>query len=684
MSSINLRQKRFTEGVNRILQEELQNGNLPTSKEFAVRLNRFLREQDLAGPEYIFRRARNGEIAESNFYNEAVEKIQRDLQIIYENTISTHNVLESKFNWFEIEKNRLEYEVNRLRNELKEKILLYGKTGYITSLFETFDDHSKIESEENVVVDIKKHQAMLKQQENTSYIIHPPCSITFNMPLDSVSTFKRIPISGKIENALTSHNNEAYQEVWLSRSSGKAEGYVEIIFDDVQVLNRMDINIHTLRETNIYIEFSSDSHNFFHLPYYPNGVNTVGDTSFHFPTTKIKIMRIWLRKSDSDKEIVHPDGFQYEYLFGVKNISFYQLSYPNEGVILTKEMIPYTDSNFSIGKVSLITEEELVDGTDIEYYIRTNSDEAWKQISPINRDSATAPNLIDFKYITKGDPINLGAEDYIYPQSAEVIELKTNGISFYAIGAIEKKKIISQTERLYIGKNAYSVQIAEQDHGESHIPSIKDWEKPLSNIVRFIQPTEEGKRGLLIEDKNFDKRTQLFFQMGLFSEQNEQVLSTVPLSTEPIAIFLNGEKIFEGIPSSQTTVNYKFKGGWNNLVVLVYVSKPNNPVTVDLGFDPLTVCTYCYSNSKPLEKVSVFDLQYNVKNNDWSKYALYEKGDKVYIVMNYFFPQITYDFFCDYIDEIDRKTIQMKIIFKQNHIGRYTTPILKRYTLQFS
>lgn len=514
MNSINLRQKRFIEGVNRILQEELQNGNLPTSREFGVRLNRFLREQDLASPEYVFRRARNGEIAESNFYNKTVEKIQRDLQILYENTIATHNVLQGKFNWFETEKNRLEYEVGKLRNELKEKVLLYGKTGYIASLFETFDNHSKIESEENVVIDIKKHQAMLKQQGNTSYVIHPSCSITFNIPKDSISTFKRIPISGKIEQALTPYKNEAFQEVWLSKTRGKAEGYVEIVFDELQIMNRIDMSIHTLREANLYIEFTADGHNFFHLPYYPNGVDSTGDTSFHFPTTEIKTMRIWIRKIDSDKEIVHPDGFQYEYLFGVKTISFYQLSYPSQGMILTKEMTPYTDGNFSIGKVTLITEEELVDGTDIEYYIRTHSDESWKQISPLNRDNATAPNLIDFKHIVEAGPINLGVEDYTHPQSAEMIELQANGISFYSIGTIEKKKIIPRTERLYVGKNSYGVQIAEKDRGEIHIPSIQDWQSPLSDVIRLIQPTEEGKRGLLLEEKGSRNALNYFSRWG--------------------------------------------------------------------------------------------------------------------------------------------------------------------------
>ena len=152
--SINIRQKRFTVAVNKILQEELRKGNLPTSKEFASRLNKLLRDQELSAPEYTFKRIRNGELAESDFLMKLL-KNSKDLMILYENTIAVHNQLKGKFHWFEVEKNRLEYEARRLESELKEKILLYGKTGYLASIFDTLDDLSKIDSEDNVSIDIK-------------------------------------------------------------------------------------------------------------------------------------------------------------------------------------------------------------------------------------------------------------------------------------------------------------------------------------------------------------------------------------------------------------------------------------------------------------------------------------------------------------------------------------------------
>ncbi|MES9681790.1 hypothetical protein ABWK22_02495 [Gottfriedia acidiceleris] len=683
--SINIRQKRFTVAVNQILQEELRKGNLPTSKEFGTRLNKLLREQDLGAPEYKFKRVRNSELAESDFYNEVVTKIQKDLMILFENTIAVHNQLKGKFNWFEVEKNRLEYEARKLETELKEKILLYGKTGYLASIFDTFDDLSKIDSEENVSIDIKNHQITLKQQENTSFLINPACNINFVMPKNSVSTFKKIPVSGKIANALNTNSNETFQEVWLSKTEGPADGYIDIAFDEKQTLNRIDLSLFTIKDVTVYIEFTVDQLNYFHLPYYPDGKLTNGSLSFYFPTTEMKNLRIWIRKQESDKESVHPEGYSYQYLFGVKKIQFFQLSYPENGQVVTKFLSPNTDETFSIGKVSLVTEEEIPDGTDIEYYVRVDDrEESWKQISPVNRDTAQAPSLIDFKYVVHANPTSVGISENTSGQEAEIIELQANGISFYSLGSIEKRKIVPRTERLYIGKDAWSIQKTERDLSNTHIPTLSDWNQPPNEIIRNVVPIKDGNRGLILQDEIFTQHTQLYYGMGIFYEGKEQVLATIPSSTEPIAVFLNGEKLFEGIPSSQTNVNYKFKQGWNDLTVLVYVQSLNKECTIDLGFDPITVSTHCYASSQFLENVSVFDLRYNTKNNDWSKYALYEKDGKVYIVVNHSLPGVTYDFYYDYVDQVEHRDIQLKIALKQFSVGQYTTPVLRRYTLQFS
>ncbi|MEK1828979.1 hypothetical protein AAAC51_07470 [Priestia megaterium] len=381
------------------------------------------------------------------------------------------------------------------------------------------------------------HQVTLKQQENTSFLINPACSISFNMPTSSLSNFKRIPVAGQIDYALNTNPNQTFQEVWLSKTEGPADGYVELTFDEIQKLNRFDVGIHTVKPIQVYVEYTLDQVNFYHLPYYPEGKDATDSIAFHFPTTEIKKMRIWIRKQESDKEAVHPQGYSYQYLFGIKKIQFFQLSYPANGEVTTKLLTPNTDENFSIGKVTLVTEEEIPDGTDIEYYIRTDEEETWKPISPTNRTNAKAPNMVDFKYVVQGSPTSLGIAEQTSSQEAEIIELQANGISFYSLGTIEKKKILPRTERLYIGKDAWNVQSVERDFGATHIPAMSDWNQS-STVTKNVLPIKDGNRGVLLQEVVFTKHTQQYYSMGIYYEDKTKYFQPFLLQQSPLQFFL--------------------------------------------------------------------------------------------------------------------------------------------------
>lgn len=684
---IGIEQKRFSAAIDQILKEELQKGNLPSSKEFGLRLSKYLQSQNLGRPEYRFKKVLNGEKATSAFYNDVVSKIQKDLTILYENTVAIHEELNGKFDWFETEKNKLEYESRKLEHELKEKINLHGKTGFLTSVFDVFDDVSKVEKQEDVVIDVKKHQLTLKEEENTSYVLYPEGRLLFVMPPTSQGLFKRIPLVGKPEQILTAYKNDSWQEIWLAKEKGPATGYLEYTFKEKQVFNRIEFAVQTIKPVTVRVEFTSDDMNWLPLPYYEKGLVTNNAVSFDFPTLQAKAVRIYVDKTEHDTEIVHPEGYQYQYVFGAKSLAFYQLRYPSKGEFISKALSPQANGAFSLGKVSLVVDEELPPGTDIEYFVKIPGETMeWRQISPVNRENPVASQMLDFKYITKAPAVKLGIPSGINKEEHELPELTTNAIGFYQIGSIEKKEIIDKTEKLYAGKNAWFVKSTERDYGTAHIPTLDDWFRPPSQVYSTFQNFETGRPSVLMQGRKHTKNTQYYYSLGIFCEEKEKVFTTIPASTEPIAIFLNGEKIFEGIPNSRTQVNYVLKNGWNDIVYLVYVQSVNtvNGSTVDIGFDPTNYSVNVYASSTPLKKVSLFDLRYNTKNNDWSRYAFYEVEGKTYIVLNYGIPGINYDLFFDYIDQEPRKDIQVRALLYQNGQAAYTTPKLKRYTLQFS
>ena len=154
---MSIRNKRLVELTETILRTELQNGNLPSSKEFIWKLNMALKEQDLNMPSYKFKPYRNTEIASSQKINSANEKIQEDLSILYSNIKDVHQTLNKYYSAFEVEKEKIDKQIEVLENELKEKVISYNKGGYLGYAFDAFDDTSKtsLDASKDVFVDSK-------------------------------------------------------------------------------------------------------------------------------------------------------------------------------------------------------------------------------------------------------------------------------------------------------------------------------------------------------------------------------------------------------------------------------------------------------------------------------------------------------------------------------------------------
>jgi hypothetical protein len=208
VTSVGIRDKRFYRAINRILREELQKGNLPSSKEFSWRLNNYLREYDLSRPEYNFKPVREGSTASSYEYNRAMGFIHNDLNTLYENTIDIHNLLSKNFSKFEVDKDKLEYEVGVLENRLKELILLYSKNGFLSTVYDVFDDMSKVNTSSTAHVDIKKHEVMIPEIKNTSRKISPNAATSFSILPEIANEIQILPISGRTSNALNDSINE--------------------------------------------------------------------------------------------------------------------------------------------------------------------------------------------------------------------------------------------------------------------------------------------------------------------------------------------------------------------------------------------------------------------------------------------------------------------------------------------
>ncbi len=695
---MSIRDKRFSKILNQILHEELQKGNLPSSKEFIYRVNQYVQQHDISKPSLNFQPIRKKSQASSADYNTILDSSYNDLATIYENIIQEHDQSTQYFNKFEVEKSKLDYELDQLEVKLKELILLYSQEGYLHTVYDIFTDFNHIDTAQtNANVDIGLHEVRISDLKNVSKKIIPNATTSFEI-LHSISSLVTLnPISGTTDDAISDNINSIWQTVAYSKQKIDIGGYYNINFIQRQDINRIVLSLQSLRSVYVRVEITADNVNWSLLPYYESGVQVTDTFTFDFPTITISKIRILLGKNEPDSETIMnttTGEVNYSYVFGIKNISFHTFKYAEQAELYSNllDAEPDVNKNFTIDKVSLVTDEQLPNGTDIKYFIALpveSGEPEWKAISPINRKNPQYEEIIDFKNIATSIPTLLSVDPTISVGEYEMENLYTNGIKFYKIGEVVDRDIIDGTERLFVGKDTWGVQYYVYSHADSttHLPSIADWIKPQNQVSFDYIKIADGKPGLLLNKATTSAPTNYKFTLGVFSTKKQDLVSAIPVSIDPIAIYVNGEMIFQGIPNSSTKVSYLFQNGWNEIIVLSYTRQSAttvNGATIDINFDPRKYGSDIYSQSKPLMKTSLFDLRFNTLNTDYSKYALTKVNNKYYVILNYVTPGLEYEFYYNYIDGTVKDTILFKAILTRDTNVTEISPKLKNYRLRFS
>jgi hypothetical protein len=747
VSYLSIRERRLDKAINHILREELQKGNLPSSKEFIWRLNQYLQENNISTPEFDFKPARKGSVAKSSDVNKTLGAVYSDFDTLYVNVIEQHNASVKHFNKFDVEKSKLEYLIDELESKLKELILLYGESDYLNSIYDILVDFSQIDSANTTAsVDVKNHEVKISDIKSRSSKIIINATSSFEILPEIKTLVEGKVVSGTPADALNNNANNTWQYEVSSESKMDVGGYYLMVLNTKQLINKISLSLHSIKPTYVKPEFSPDNVNWIPLPYYEEGVMIDSEYNFDFPDIEVRQIRLLLAKKEPDAEALgrrvdqpaltainlsqelpnfptpkntdessrryfttSEDGnyygtavpnpksqsVRYTYLFGIKSISLYRNTYSMEGTFYsTKLKVDSSNGkNFTIDRVSLSVEEELPNGTDIKYYIALPPEGVaqpeWKAISPVNRKNPQYDQMIDFKNVSTSIPSRFAIDPTISIGEYEQEHLYANGIRFYKIGEIVDRKIIPGTQRLFVGKDTWGKKsyAYQQVDNATHEPILEDWVRPQTLVTVGYTKIENGKPGLILNKERTSTPTNYIFTLGVFSNKAKEIVNATPASTDPIAVFMNGQLLFQGIPTPATKINYVFESGWNEIIVLVYTSKTVgavNGATVDLSIDPRYYGSSIYSKAKPLTMVSIFDLRYNTLNINYDNFAVVEVNNKSQIILNNAMAGLDYEFFYNYIDGTVHDEILFKAQLQRDDTITNTSSKIKSYRLRFS
>ena len=692
---MSIQNKRVEYLTNKILKENLQEGLLPDSQEFVWQLNQSLSRLNNDKSSFFFKPYRNTEILTSDKLNQDNRKIYEDMYVLYENNAHINNLLNREYQYFLIKKKKLEKELDIEENRLKQYVQNSNRPGILPYAYDTLDTTEKINLEKTsgVFVDTNNNVAKIVEEKNHSRRIYPDSDLTFQV-LPEKLDLKEENIEGKLENILRDTEDSVWQKQLLLRTNEVLTGTLDVLFDRMHKINNINLSVLTVKPVRMFIEFTTDRNSWYRLPYHEETILVEKEISLDFPEIEVSGLRIVVTKEEYDESFPEGDGYNYQYLFGFERLSIYRKSYPTEGVLYSKELsLNNSPENYVVDTVQLKTDDWVPTGTDLTYEIALPSDNPdWQAIDPVNRKHPKFPQKVHFHNLQRNIKNELYFPEDLSIRQSEAEDLLKNGIPLYKLshrfGGKEQfylppVNILEGSLRLYVGKNTAEIISFPADDTPL---KVEDFMQVQDERKHYYHPLPQIDTGNIFINKRDDKPRKYLIRIGLYLDE-DKTISAPPVSTEEIIIYLNGQEIFRGKTELDNLVHYPFKGGWNEITILVDGHQANtvNGISLDLGFNISQVTNQIYSSSRSLREVDVFDLQNNTKLHDRTVFARREVEGGIEFLTNFAQPGLTFDLFYDYKEDFkNENTILLRAKFSRQNGDTVPSPLIRQYRLEFS
>ena len=683
-----------------LLKHNLQRGILPDSELFIWQLEQALKEAGNNHASFKFKPYRNTEIASSQKYNQDNIRISRDFQTLYQNLSGLISSVNKEYQYFSTEKEKLEKQLDVLENQLKAYIQNSSRPGILPYAYDVFDDTSKVDFSacKDIFVDTKNNQVKLVEEKSTTLRIQPKGKMSFKLYPEKIDR-KEDAITGQLIDALKNEIDSVWQKQIRLKQNQSLQAVVELSFTQAHLLNQIVCSFLTIKPFQFHVSYSPNGSEWYELPNYIGSFEAQKSVTLDFPSVPVQYLRFEMTKAEADESKAEGDLFDYRYLFGFESLAFYNKQYPREGLFQSTPLDLLNEpDNYAVDSVSLHVDEWLPTGTTIDYELALNysglskEELEWHPIEPMEREHPNAPQVINLLRMSKATGELLYFPSDYSAQQSEAEDLLANGIPLYRLSyssngqdkfALPPRKIREGTTRLYVGENAWEITSFPSSQTVG-IPEISDFQGVFDNTKIEYSALATGRSSDVLKNKTDGTKRKYIARLGLYLDEGKTI-TTTPISTDAFSLFLNGENIYKAEAGDSRETYLVFQSGWNELVVLVNGENATsvNGITLSLGFNPSSLTRTIFAKSIPLKEVSVFDLQYNTKQNDRTVFAKRETEDGWEILTNFWSPGLSFTFYYDYKAEDLPAHDQfiLRATLSREEGSSVPTPIIRSYKL---
>jgi hypothetical protein len=626
-----------TRQIKRVMEKALQKflrlGHFPTFGELEKEVVALLGGKPAGFPLLKFRPAQSRHTARSQDFNAMIVELREDLELLYEEHQEQNQRLLTHYDYYDVERTKLERKINELSDKISELLLLGDDTsGYVASVWDNFRDLSKVNLNQttawvnlsqaevtpplskgkNQVFDISQATVRVEVLNPTAEDQPPGCPPRELMPLENVKS--------------NDPTKEWVHEVY-TRPDFESEVIVKCYIDLDETLNNVnniDLKAYAGYAYRIQVQ-AADAENNWRV------LSEIGSDDYsvrrYAALNQIKQVSIQLSARNGQFiQVGNQDALVFH--LGISSIHFSAISYENQGVFQSIPLRPVDAQGRpqTIGKMTLDVQESIPPGGEIRYEVSTDG-QNWLPIAPISRMQEALPHLIDFKGLSSPNTLTIET-------GGDLPRITANGVDYYEIADLssilaQESVLESKASTLSMGVNQFKRESFVADLGEDHIPDMTDWSNPTAEILYI-----DAGSSLELPDATSSHNIRLSTRIA--AAKATAVALKLQSSGIPMRVSVYVDKVkiktvmTEHLPEE---VKINLSEGETQLTFLCYYQHQANPLTnmnvrLRLGVTPRSY-GMIFAEKKIQRAVSLFELIHQVPFEDVTCYAV--DGNKLYV-----------------------------------------------------
>ena len=595
---------KFLNNLYRIL---YSSGIQPDEREVKKIFNRYFSINKFGSPVKIpYEIFRDTSIVDPNLLNQSMAAAGLNVEVLYdflnqnnEDLYKIVTALNKRLNNLKTKRKKLEAKVDEL---------LYANAnsdGFFYSYVENFSSTDNIDMAlTSALVDTDASQACIPQISSDLIDAKAPgiisaSSISYSISFNGSTVVSETAVpANEIQNIFDGLNNTYASFSYRSNTIGIVSLTLKMAIGSSYGISKIHGTTLSRTPTSIYAALAPVYANAIIEERFKDGSLDYDKFSFIFPGNKYSNLTLIMYKHEPDEIIAGSDA-PYLYNFGLRDLYVMSQYYDKNATVISKPIsLPESDNaNLSINSVSIDPVYEVVDKTDIKFFVaedvdgaETISDFSWIPISPYKQNNNSYDKIINF-----------GIEDFKF----KFLDINDNINSLKLIPLTTEQQLSNPSLNIYPGLSVYKV--AEVPENEQLIsPYILS---SINSYRRYFAPYQSGAYSdllrwtTIIRDQQYtgspaylkDQTSVVnpgtwdsgsgFLETTIFCKEEKQISATVFKSDNnfDMAVYLNNEQI-ANIPTGSRSkeVDFNFVIGANSIIITYDKSTYG-----DINFSPI-------------------------------------------------------------------------------------------------